>query len=412
MLSPFRVLDLADEKGFFCGKLLADLGANVIKVEKPGGDPARSIGPFYKDTPDPEKSLFWFAYNAGKRGITLDIEAPAGRDLFRKLLGSADFLIESFAPGYMEKLGLGYQSLSEINKGIIMVSITPFGQTGPYKNYKATDIICWALGGTSYISGDPHRAPVRTSHVPQSYLHGSSDGAIGAMLALFNRGLAGEGQHVDVSIQESMERVAYPAHINWDLNKRVIQRIGSALRIPPHGVRTRTVYPCKDGAINFYLFGGKTGARWNPALLEWMASEGMATEFLRDIDWEQFDYAKTSQEDVDRIEGAIIDFFMTHTKAEISQEGFRRRIPLGPVATAQDIIEDEQLISRGYWVEVEHPELGISITYPGPFIKGSEAFPKIRRRAPLIGEHNQEIYEQELGLSEDETAALNRIGVI
>jgi len=412
LLSPYRVLDLTNERGVFCGKLLGDLGADVIKVEKPGGDPARSIGPFFKDIPDPEKSLFWFAYNTSKRGITLDIDTTAGRDLFRKLARSTDFLIESFAPGYMENLGLDYRSLSEINKGIIMVSITPFGQTGPYKDYKATDIICWALGGASYISGDPSRAPVRISHVPQSYLHGSVDGAIGAMMALYNRGITGEGQHVDVSIQESMERVAYPAHINWDLNRRVFQRVGSAIRIPPHGIRTRTVYPCKGGAVNFYLFGGKSGARWNPALVEWMESEGMATELLRGIDWEKFDYTKASQEDVDQIEGSIVDFFMTHTKEEISQEGFKRRIPLGPVATAKGIMENAQLISRGYWVEVEHPELGVSITYPGVFIKGSEAFPQIRRRAPLIGEHNQEIYEQKLGLSKEELAALNQAGAI
>ena len=133
MLGPYRVLDMADEKGLLCGKLLGDLGADVVKIEKPGGDPARKLEPFYHDEPDPEKSLFWFALNTSKRGITLDIETADGRGIFKKLVKSADFVIETFPPGYLDGLGLGYPELEKINPGIIMVSITPFGQAGPYK---------------------------------------------------------------------------------------------------------------------------------------------------------------------------------------------------------------------------------------------------------------------------------------
>ena len=136
MLSPYRVLDLTDEKGLLCGKILGDLGADVIKIERPGGDPARNIGPFYHDEPDPEKSLFWFALNTSKRGITLDIEKADGKEIFKKLVKSADFVIESFAPGYLDKLGLGYSELERLNPGIIMVSITPFGQTGPMRTIR------------------------------------------------------------------------------------------------------------------------------------------------------------------------------------------------------------------------------------------------------------------------------------
>ena len=178
LLAPYRALDLTDEKGLICGKVLADMGADVIKVEKPGGDPARRIGPFYHDDPDPEKSRSWFAFNANKRGITLDIETADGKEIFNRLVKTADLVIESFDPGYMESLGLGYPDLEKINPLIILVSITPFGQSGPYvdQGYKVNDMIAWALGGTLYITGDPDRPPNQVTF-PQAYLHGGMEGA-------------------------------------------------------------------------------------------------------------------------------------------------------------------------------------------------------------------------------------------
>jgi len=157
MLSPYRVLDLTDTNGLLCGKLLGDLGADVIKIERPGGDAARNLGPFYHDEADPEKSLFWFAFNTSKRGITLDIETAEGQETLKSLVKGADFVIESFPPGYLDRLGLGYSALEKINPRIILVSITPFGQTGPYKDYKAPDIVAFAMGGYMYPFGDPDR---------------------------------------------------------------------------------------------------------------------------------------------------------------------------------------------------------------------------------------------------------------
>ena len=159
LLGSHRVLDLTDEKGWFCGKILGDLGADVIKVEKPGGDPARNTGPFYHDIIEPEKSLYWMALNTNKKGITLDIETPDGREIFKKLLKTADVVIESFAPGYMDKLGLGYSELSKINPGIILTSVSGFGQEGPYRDYKAPDIVVRALGGLIYTVGEADRPP-------------------------------------------------------------------------------------------------------------------------------------------------------------------------------------------------------------------------------------------------------------
>ncbi len=206
MLSPYRVLDLTDEKGLLCGKMLGDLGADVIKIERPGGDPARNMGPFYHDEVDPEKSLFWFAFNTSKRGITLDIETTDGQEVFKKLSKTADIVIESFSPGYLDKLGLEYTALEKINPQIIMVSITPFGQTGPYKDYKTSDIVAWAMGGRMQTIGDPDRRPLRISHHSQCYVHAGMEAAVGAMLALYYREMTGEGQQVDVSIQDCVAR--------------------------------------------------------------------------------------------------------------------------------------------------------------------------------------------------------------
>ena len=187
MLSPYRVLDLTDEKGLHCGKILGDLGADVIKIERPGGDSARRLGPFYNDEADPEKSLFWFALNTSKRGVTLDIETSEGQKIFKTLVESADFVIESFPPGYMERLGLNYPALEKINSGLIMVSISPFGQTGPYKDWKTADIVAWAMGGDMAPWGQADRSPLHFSHHSQAYLHAGADGAQGALTALFHR---------------------------------------------------------------------------------------------------------------------------------------------------------------------------------------------------------------------------------
>ncbi|MFC2018468.1 CaiB/BaiF CoA transferase family protein, partial [Chloroflexota bacterium] len=196
MLGPYRVLDLSDEKGAFCGALLGSLGADVIKIEKPDGDPMRKLGPFFHDEPDPEKSLFWMGYNINKRGITLDIETADGKEMFKRLVKTADIVLESFMPGYMDGLGLGYKELEKINPQIIMTSITPFGQDGPYKDYKSSDLVSWALGGLLAMTGDPDRPPIRISHIPISYLMASYDGVWGALVALYGRGTSGEGQLV------------------------------------------------------------------------------------------------------------------------------------------------------------------------------------------------------------------------
>jgi len=279
MLSPYRVLDLTDEKGYLCGRILGDLGADVLKIERPGGDPDRNQGPFYHDKADPEKSLFWFAYNNNKRGITLDIEKAEGQDILKKLVESADFLIESFPPGYMEKLGLGYPALEKLNPGLIMVSITPFGQTGPYKDFKGPDIVVWAMGGRMYSIGEDDRPPTRISHHSQAYLQGGLEAATGAMLAFYHRQMTGEGQYIDVSIQAA---AAQQGNSAWDSRNLVPQR-----SMPTRSrLRITRVWQCKDGRVSFGYAGGRMAERFVKPFLQWMENEGMADSFLMNFDWE------------------------------------------------------------------------------------------------------------------------------
>ncbi|MFC1966835.1 CaiB/BaiF CoA transferase family protein [Chloroflexota bacterium] len=408
MLSPYRVLDLSDEKGLLCGKLLGDLGADVIKIERPGGDPTRNVGPFYHDEPGPEKSLFWFAFNTNKRGITLDIETADGQEIFKRLVKSADFVIESFPPGYMDKLGLGYPALEKVNPRVIMVSITPFGQTGPYKDYKAPDIVALAIGGAMYQFGDEDRPPVRISHHPQAYLHAAGEAAAGAMMALYYRGRTGEGQQVDVAIQASVVQVTHHITDNWDMMKRILRRGGQYLP----NIHVTRIWPCKDGYVLWSYFSGERAKRRNIPLVKWMDSEGMADDFLKGFDWGTFDLSTTTQEVLDRIGEPTAKFFMSHTKAELMDGPQKHSVTLYPVYTTKDILESVQLAARGFWVEVEHPELGTIITYPGAFTHASESPPRILRRAPLIGEHNEEVYENELGLSRKELLILKQAKVL
>lgn len=408
-LAGYRALDLTDEKGFSCGCILGDLGADVIKVEPPGGEPSRKIGPFYKDIVDPEKSLYWFAYNTNKRGVTLNLELRDGQEIFKKLAKTAHFIIESFSPGHLDSLGLGYSSLSRINQSIIFTSITPFGQTGPYSHYKASDIVEMGMCGLMYLCGDPDRPPVRISF-PQAYLHAGAEAAVGTLVAHYYREGTGEGQWVDVSAQEAAYMTTMNAPLFWPLERRPLKRAGAWRTGLTSGVLQRQIWRCEDGYINMPIYGGQVGAKTNRALTEWMHNEGMSDDFLQSIDWLSFDMTTLDQKTWNHIEGLMQKFFLDHSKEELYSQGLRRGIMIYPVYTTEDIAEDAQLEAREYWVPVEHPELGETITYPGAIAKTSLTS-QVKKRAPLIGEHNQEIY-QELGFAKDELSSLKEAGVI
>lgn len=412
ILSPYRVLDLTNELGFLCGKILGDLGADVIKIEQPGGDPARRLGPYYGDQPDPEKSLFWFGFNNNKRGITLNLESAKGRELFSQLVAKADFVIETFTPGYLDGLNLAYGALAKINPRLVVTSITPFGQTGPYSKFKASDIEIMALSGCMSLTGDPDRPPLRVTF-PQSYGWTGSYAAMGALIAHTHRELTGEGQQVDVSAQACLLWAFSHAHVFWDLNRHVEKRAGSFMTGRSiTGAKMRVFWPCQDGYLNFIIYGGEAGRRTNQALVEWMDSKDMAPDFLKQKDWKTFDIAQVTQEEIDRMEEPIESFFQGITKTEFFKEVVKRQMLGYPVAAVTEIFADPQHQARNFWQTIEHPELHTSIDYPGGFAKFSEGACQIWRRAPLIGEHNREIYGQELGISPAQIAELQTQGVI
>jgi benzylsuccinate CoA-transferase BbsE subunit len=408
MLSKLRALDLTDENGFLCGKILADLGVDVIKVEKPGGDKSRRIGPFYADIPYPEKSLYWSAYNSNKRGITLDIEKADGQKIFKKLIKTADFVIESFPPGYLDKLGLGYEALKQIKPDIILASITPFGQSGPYRDHQATDIVAMGMSGILYQTGDIDRPPVQMS-LPQACLHAGADAAAGTMIAYYHREATGEGQQVDVSMQQSAAWFLANAIPFWELNHIISKRSGT-FRWSINSSQ-RQVWECRDGYVFFNIIGGRTGAKTLHELVDWMDSRGMANDYVKSMDWETLDMFKVNQSVVDKISQPIEAFFKALTKKEISQEAIERHISICPLSSMEDLYNDEQLKSRDFWTSVEHPELKASLTYPKGFLQSSEDEQGIRRRAPLIGEDNDEVFRK-IGISGQELVTLKEAGVI
>lgn len=410
MLSPYRVLDLTDEKGLICGKTLGDLGADVIKIEPPGGHECRDLGPFYRDVPSGEESFYWFAYNANKRSITLNLEEADGQDLFRKLVEKADFVIESFAPGYLDKLGLGYGALSEINPRVILTSITPFGQTGPYRDFKTCDLVSMALGGYVYLTGDPDRPPVRIGF-PQAYLHAGMAASAGTMVAHYHRQMTGEGQWVDVSIHEACAWVPTDSAIYWEMNQVLEERHGGARVRPTTGARMKRIWECKDGYVSFDMYGARLARNFMTPLVAWMAEEGAAPDFLKEIDWNTFDYFAAPPELVERVAEPIGRFFAGRTREELLWGGVSRRCCIYPVATPGDVANSRQLEERGFWVEVEHEALGAGIKYPGSCIRASETVSGVTRKAPRVGEHNVEVYG-ELGLTRKDLLAFRRRGVI
>jgi crotonobetainyl-CoA:carnitine CoA-transferase CaiB-like acyl-CoA transferase len=409
MLEGRRALDLTDEKGFFCGKILAELGVDVIKVERPGGDPSRNIGPFWRDQADPEKSLYWFAYNSSKRGVTLDLEKEDGKIIFRDLVKTADFIIESFAPGELDKLGFGYSELCQIKKDIILTSITPFGQNGPYRDYQAVDLTIMGMAGELFLTGDSDRRPLNI-RMPQACLHAGADAAVGSMLAYHHRRMTGEGQHVDVSMQQSAAWFLAQTIPHWDIDKLILGRVGT-FRTTSRGTLQRQVWPCKDGFIFFFMMGGQQGAKTCRQLVRWMDELGMVNEFLLGYEWERFDMATATQELIDNISRPIQEFFLTRTKKEALEAAMSRNISICPLMGMKDLINDPNLAERGFWTPLEHPELQASIPYPKQFVRSSENETATKSIAPLIGEHNAEIFG-ELGLSQERIAELKEAGVI
>ncbi len=415
MLSCYRILDLTTEKAFMCGRALSDFGAEVIKIEKPGGDPARFRGLFYKDIPDPEKNLTWFAFNANKKSITLDITTAQGKEIFKKLVKTADAVLESYAPGYLDSLGLGYKDLSKINPGIVLTSITGFGQEGPYRDYKDPDIVVRALGGLVYTAGYDDRPPLTVSY-EHTHSLGAMNGAAGTMIALMHRVHTGQGQHVDCSTQQALDIVC-SAEIEgpYALFGQIPTRHGrarAAVTLKDGSTFYNTLlWPCKDGYIALNLLLNPTAAKNNLSMMEYIKKDGIDIGFLEGWAWDKKSWEDMTREQAEKLMDTLGKFFMNHTKDELLKLATENRFQLGPCNNAEDILKYPQLKARKFWKEIEHPELGTSLKYPGGAVVTTQGYVGVRRRAPLIGEHNGEIYK-ELGLSADELKALKKQRVI
>jgi crotonobetainyl-CoA:carnitine CoA-transferase CaiB-like acyl-CoA transferase len=408
MLSPYRVLDLSDERGLLCGKMLADLGADVLQIEPPAGNSARRIAPFHRDEPGPDSSYFWWAYAANKRSITLDLTRADGRALFARLAAAAHFVVESGRPGELAALGLGYDRLAAINPALIVVSITPFGQTGPYASYVASDLVGMGMGGFMYVTGDADRPPVRVGF-PHFYLHGSAAAAAGALLAHAQRVQSGEGQHVDVSCQEAVARSLANSLASYAVEGAVIVRQGS-YRQTGADTFMRITWPCKDGFVNFQFSGGASSGQSVNNFVRWMADEGEPDEYLMSLDFKSMGYGMITNETMQRIVPPVSRFLLKRTKQQLFDAAIARRILLFPVATLGDILENPQLEARSFFRSVEGLDGAVRLL--GPFARASTTPLKAGAVPPRLGQHNAEIYEGELGLSTSDRVRLTSAGVL
>lgn len=404
-LDDLRVLELGGIRGEFCGKLLAGHGADVIRIEPPDGDATRRIGPFYHDDPHPERSLYWWHYNLGKRGITLNLETADGRALFRSLVATADVVLESYRPGYLEGLGIGYRDLTHLPtpdaRSPVWLSITDFGQTGPYRDYQATDLNLLAIGGQMAVSGySPDKdgnwdTPPIAPQMWHAYHIGGNIAFLDLLAALLYRDDTGRGQYLDISIHEACNNCTEPV-LPWYLyGGRVARRQRLPGALARDGVEVRIMPPLFPGEFEKFV--------------QMLDDDGMA-EDLTDPYYAD-PHSRRDHEVTQHIQAVAARYIEAHDAGYLFHNAQRCGVVWCPIRAPEDNLDDRHFWERGALVEVEHPELGQSFTYAGqPRI--SEAMPwRLGPRAPLLGEHNRSVYMGELGLSRGAFLALAEAGV-
>jgi crotonobetainyl-CoA:carnitine CoA-transferase CaiB-like acyl-CoA transferase len=392
VLEGIAVLDLTQgAAGPYCTKLLAGMGADVIKVEPPAaGDPSRGLGPFVNDDPHPEKSLLYLYLNTGKKSLTLDLQSEAGQDMLRALAKGVDIVVESFEPRVLPGLGLHYSQLSAGNPALVMTSVTFFGQDGPYSDYKGGEIIAQAMSGNLRITGEPDREPVMIGgHLAQ--FAGGQAACVATLMALYHAMFTGQGQHVDCSIVEANADLLDSWGVNAVLGTKQ-ERSG----IRHHGGYPAQAYPCRDG----YVVLGTEPAGWN-ALAGLVGDEALSSPKYAGPGRNQF------REEIDPV---LVSWLRDRSKLDVHLAAQARRLASGYLMTPKDMLESPQLLGREYFQEIGHPATGPS-KYPGPPFRFSEAESE-QGRAPLLGEHNQEVYNRRLGLSGGDLDRLKRQGVI
>src|SRR5580700_1427542 len=403
-LSGIRVLDLADNAVAYASRLLADLGAEVIRIEPPPGSALRRAAPLAV-TEDGVASCAHAFWNANKKAITLDLNCADGRRLFRDLVAKSDVVIETFAPGTLAGWGIGYEALKERNPGIILVSVTPYGQTGPCAKFRATDLTLLAAGGLLSLGGYPETGPVAVAG-EQGYLAAAIFGAVATLKALLERQGTNHGQWLDVSGQECIAFALEDAIPEWYLSHSIRRRTGDQAREAGTGV-----YPCQDGYVS--MVAGRLGtAKAFKTLVQWIADSGTpgGSELL-DEHWQDFKFRQSPQ-GIARFAEIFGAFCASRSKQELYREGQARQIALAPVNSVADIVEDPQLRANGFFRSLHDGALDRDVTMPGPPYRLARTPATLRSAAPASGKHNRAIYLDELGLSEGDLCALASAGVV
>lgn len=401
-LDGLRILEVAGTFGAYCGKLFAELGADVILVEPPCGAARRRDAPFIDDAPGPDASLTFAYLHRSTRGVTLDLDTADGQALFRRLAASAAAVIESEPGGALDARGLGYDALAADNPALVYTSVTPFGREGPYAGLPASDLTLMALGGLLCLGGYDDGEPMR-AHGDQALLAADQFAAVGTLLAIMQAEQTGQGQRVDVSAQECVVMALENAIQYYDLEGTVRRRLGAGQRQAGIGV-----YPCADGHI--YLLATTYGQKWDP-LVHWMMDAGVkgAEQFLeprwRTVEWLQQEEAKTLFLE------AFLALTLPRTKAELYAGGVARQLPLCPINTPADVLASPQLAARGYFAAVPHPALDRPLVMPGAPYQLSATPWRLRGPAPTLGQHNAAVYA-ELGLGADDLVHLRAAGVL
>ncbi len=407
-LEGIRVLEIAGAAGQYCGKMFAGLGADVILVEPPGGAGIRNQAPYVGglEAGDREavRSLSFAYFNCGKRGITLSLRDRDGQALFHRLAAGADVVIDSNRPGALAEMACGFEQLLALNPALVMTSITPFGQDGPYSAYEADDLVCLAAGGFLYLGGYPDSEPIG-AYGDQAYLGGSMFGAVATMLALTQAEAGGQGEHVDVSMQECMVLAMENAVQFYDLEGMVRKRSAGIQRFAGTGV-----YECMDGHI--YMMAGGIGAnRFWGRTIEWLVAEGVPdVQRLYGEQWNETAYLQSDE--AKRIFMEVFgNWAKTKTKGYLYREGQNRHVPAAAINTVEDLVASPQLNARGHFVPLAQPGWPKPGLMPGAPYQLARTPWAIASPAPLPGQHNAELYG-ELGLSSDDRARLAGRGVL
>ena len=408
-LLPYTILDLSEGGHNICGRLLGDMGARVVRIEPPGGSQTRLRGPFALDSSGNNKSLYWAAYNSNKKGISLSLDTEAGRQIFLRLVDQSDAILESFQPGYLDSLNIGFATLIKRNPKLVHTTMTPFGSTGPYAGFASTDLIASSMGGMPFVSGDEDRPPVRISF-PQAELVAGSQ-AFGATVAALRHSRNNKsGQHVDVSEQISVIWTLMNATPFPKLHGTDVTRAGAFRKRGP--IDVRHVFKCADGYVSM-----NPQARTLRGFIEWMSEETEIEKEILSFNIDKWDLKPDSDPngkdaiEFKTVEKFIENFLLRKTKNEIFERALSSRLLVAPCNTVEDIRKSPQLEARSFWIDIYHPEFGKDITHLGPYMKMSETPLRVYSPSSSIGSDNEEVFT-DFGINRTEIDELKRREII